>query len=308
MKILIELPSWLGDAVMTSPAIENIYNFFNSPEITLIGSNDSINALKNHPKIANTFVLNKNYYYLYLNSISLGKFDIFISFRSSLRSKYLKLCVSAKKKYQFDKNKFLKGHQVEKYNNFINLSFNIDFKPGKLVLDNQKVTKNAKHKLLGINPGASYGNAKRWYPEKFAEVIEALSNNYDIIIFGGPAEENIASEIEKHLIEKGITNYQNLSNKTSIDELIEQIKKLDLFITGDSGPMHLAAACKIPTVAIFGPTNDIHTCQWMNKKSTIIKKNLECQPCMKRTCPLKHHECMKLIDPSEIIVAARRMN
>jgi heptosyltransferase-2 len=85
--------------------------------------------------------------------------------------------------------------------------------------------------------------------------------------------------------------------------LIDKISNLDLLITGDSGPMHVAAAFQIPTVAIFGPTKDSETSQWMNKKSVIIKKNLECQPCMKRTCPLGHHDCMKKIKAKQVLKA-----
>ena len=77
-----------------------------------------------------------------------------------------------------------------------------------------------------------------------------------LLFLVGQDEKDIASDIEKYLIEKGVSNYQNLSGQTSITELISQISKLDLFITGDSGPMHLAAAFQIPTVAIFGPTKD----------------------------------------------------
>ena len=65
--------------------------------------------------------------------------------------------------------------------------------------------------------------------------------------------------------------------------------------------MHLAASLQIPTIAIFGPTNSNETSQWKNSNSVIIKKNLECQPCMKRTCPLNHHNCMKLIKAQEVI-------
>ena len=202
----------------------------------------------------------------------------------------------------------LKGHQVEKYNKFINKVMNINSIPGELILHSQKKTKDSKNKLLGINPGASYGSAKRWDPKKFADVAIDLSSHYDIVIFGGTGEKEIASDIEKYLIEKGVTNYQNLSDKTSITELISQIENLDLFITGDSGPMHLAAAYKIPTVAIFGPTNDKETSQWMNEKSIIVKKNLECQPCMKRACPLKHHKCMKLLEASDVLGAVKRLN
>ena len=308
MKILIELPTWLGDTVMATPAIENLVNYFNDSKITLIGSVIAIEALKNHPKVNKTYVLDKNYINLYKTIKSFDEFDVFFSFRSSFRSKFMKFCISSKRKYQFDKNKYIKGHQVEKYNDFINNVINITSIPGELILHSQKKNKDSKNKLLGINPGASYGSAKRWYPKKFADVAINLSSHYDIVIFGGTGENEITSDIEKYLIEKGITNYQNLSAKTSITELISQIANLDLFITGDSGPMHLAAAYQIPTVAIFGPTNDQETSQWMNEKSIIVKKSLECQPCMKRACPLKHHKCMKLLEASDVLGAVKTFN
>ena len=84
---------------------------------------------------------------------------------------------------------------------------------------------------------------------------------------------------------------------------MEYIASLDLFISGDSGPMHIASALEVPTAAIFGPTNDIETSQWMNEKSVIVKENLECQPCMKRTCPLKHNNCMNLIKANSVLKA-----
>ena len=131
--------------------------------------------------------------------------------------------------------------------------------------------------------------------------IEKLSKQFDIIIFGSTNEKDFSKDIEKSLIAKGINNYQNLAGKTTIAELINCISNLDLFITGDSGPMHLAASFQIPTIAIFGPTKDDETSQWMNDHSIVLKKNLDCQPCMKRTCPLKHHNCMKLIKAQEVI-------
>jgi len=308
MRIFIELPTWLGDTVMVTPAIENLANYFNDSEITLIGSVAAIEILKNHPKVTKTYVLEKNYFNLYNTIKSFGEFDVFFSFRSSFRSKFMKFFISSKRKYQFDKNKFINTHQVEKYNNFVNDSLNINTFASKLILHTEKKNKDGKNKLLGINPGASYGSAKRWYPKEFADVASDLSSQYDIIIFGGPGEKDIANDIEKYLIEKGVDNYQNLAAKTTIKELITQISYLDLFITSDSGPMHLAAAFQVPTVAIFGPTKDNETSQWMNEKSIIVKKNLECQPCMKRTCPLKHHNCMKQVKASDILVAVKTFN
>ena len=300
MKLLIEIPSWLGDAVMATPAINNIANYYNEPEIILIGSFVSIETLKNNPKVTETHILEKKYMNLYKLANKLGEFDVYFSFRSSFRAKLFKFLISSKNKYQFNKYKYRNLHQVEKYNDFVNDSLNIDFPAGQLRIHTKHSKKNKSKKILGINPGSSYGTARCWYPEEFAKVATALSSKYDILIFGGPGEKDIAADIEKFLIAKGITNYNNLAGNT-IQELINRISILDLFITGDSGPMHLAASFQIPTVAIFGPTNDNETSQWMNDNSVVVKKNLDCQPCIKRTCPLKHHNCMKLIKAQEVI-------
>ena len=307
MRILIELPTWLGDCVMSTPAIENIVNFYDDVQITLIGSFVSVEAMKLHPKVVKTIVLDKKYSALYKISKNLGDFDVFFSFRSSIRSKFFKFFISSKNKYQFNKNKYINCHQVKKYNDFVNDNLSFKSSAGKLVLYTDKVNKSNSQKVLGINPGASYGSAKRWYPEEFAKVASELSSEYDIIIFGGPNETDIAKDIEKSLIIQGITNYQNLAGTTTIPELINHISKLDLFITGDSGPMHVAAAFQVPTVAIFGPTKDEETSQWLNDKSIIVKKNLDCQPCMKRTCPLQHHDCMNLIKAVDVLDSVKSL-
>jgi heptosyltransferase-2 len=308
-KILIELPTWLGDCVMATPAIENIINFYNDVEINFIGSFVSIEAMKNHPKAVKTVILDKKFSVLYKTAKSLGDFDAFFSFRSSFRTKFLKFFISSKNKYQFDKNKYINCHQVKKYNDFVNNSLNINISPGKLKLYSQNQSSIINHQpILGINPGASYGSAKRWYPQEFSKVASELSSEYDIIIFGGPSEVDIANDIEKDLIDNGITNYQNLAGNTTIPGLINHISNLDLFITGDSGPMHVAAAFQIPTVAIFGPTKDDETSQWENDKSIIVKKNLDCQPCMRRTCPLQHHDCMKLITAVDVLNAVKGLS
>ena len=308
MKLLIELPTWLGDAVMTTPAIENIISHFKNVEITLIGSLVSVEALQNHPSVIKTYFVDKGFSSFYKTLSDLDDFDAFFSFRGSMRAKLFKLFVSSKVKNQYFKDKYKKGHQVEKYNNFINDSLGIDSKPGRLVVHSKGQKNFNKNRILGINPGAAFGNAKQWYPENFAKVALGLSTEYDIIIFGGPQDYDIAQNIESYLIEMGVVNYLNLATKLSVTQLISQIENLDLLLTCDSGPMHLAAALKIPTVAIFGPTKVNETSQWMNEKSIVVKKNFECQPCMKKTCPLKHHNCMKLIDESDILDAAKKFN
>jgi len=309
MKLLIELPTWMGDTVMATPAIINLISHYKTPKITFIGSVVSSKLVENYKDVDRVIILDKKKLNIFKDIINLGNFDVFISFRSSFFSSLMMLCVSSNIKHQFDKKKYTKGHTVEKYNNFINECFGLNKSPGRLKLKTKVfLKKDCNKKFLGINPGASYGSAKRWYPNEFGKVAVSLAKNYEILILGGPGEENIAAEIEKYLIKKNVKNYTNLAAKTSVSELISEINNLDLLITADSGPMHIAAALNVPTISIFGPTKNDETAQWMNKKSIIVKKKLECQPCMKRTCPLKHHNCMKLIEAKDVLEAVKRLN
>ena len=308
MRILVELPTWLGDTIMVTPALDNLHNYYDSPKIIIAGSKISIDVLKDNVIFLDYFYIQKDYLSLIKASRQLGEFDVFFSFRDSFRSRIFNWLIRSKKKYQYKSDFSKKSHQVQKYNNFINQSLDTNFQPGKLnVKSSNQFLKNKKTKLLGINPGASYGSAKRWQSEKFAKVCIELSNKYDILIFGSNKEKKIADEIANILIQNEVTNFKNLSGKTSINELISYIKNLDLFITGDSGPMHIAGSFEVPTVSIFGPTKDSETSQWMTSKNVIIKKSVECQPCMKRECPLGHNNCMNHIGHDEVLRAIKTL-
>jgi len=299
VKVLIELPTWLGDCVMTTPSLSNIVNSEQDINISLIGSKVSVDCLKNFSKVDRSLYLTRDVLLDIKNIQSLGYFDYFISYRSSIRSRFLSFFVKAKKKANFSKGKYKTGHQVEKYSVFINNFFNVNKPPKDLLLFNTgKSRVKTKLKKIGINPGAAYGSAKRWTKDGFIEVISVLAERNKVIIFGSENEQSLFSDSVKF---KNSKNIENLAGKTNIQELINEIADLDLFITGDSGPMHIAAAFKVPTVSIFGPTEHLETSQWRNSKSTIIKNNLDCQPCMKRECPLKHHNCMELIKPEKVI-------
>ncbi|NEW60260.1 glycosyltransferase family 9 protein, partial [Sulfurovum sp. bin170] len=301
MRVAIEIPTWLGDAIMTTPAIENIVKRYPKCEIIIFGSFVSTKLFGHHPNVKKIIIDDSKiggnrYLNLYKLAKSIGRVDLAFSFRKNFTTRFLLWFVDAKEKYIYKRYRKNEIHQVIRYNDFINISLKIDNEPNKLkiYLDNQGQPQKTTP-TVGLNPGATYGSAKRWYPEEFAKVAIELSDRYDIVIFGGVGERDIASDIEKRLIEADIKNYKNLAGETSVEELIGHISKLDLFITNDSGPMHLAAAFAIPTVAIFGPTRHIETHQWMNKNEMLIRKEMDCSPCMKRVCPLKHHECMKLI-------------
>ena len=306
MRIFIEVPTWLGDSVMTTPAIENIIKMYPHIRITLFGTHISTAIFEAHPNIEN-IILDKSkssrlrWLWFFRMAKTLAQFDKAISFRSSFSSKVLLFFVKAEKKLLYKKNRTIERHQVLRYNDFINKVFNqhMDAEDLKISCNPMVYSKPT----LGLNPGASYGSAKRWYPEKFAEVAIVLSKQFDIVIFGGPSEVDIANDIEIELQKNHVSNYINLAGKTDIKTLCRKIAGLNLFITGDSGPMHVAAAFKVPTVALFGPTKENETSPWYNPKSIIVKHTIDCAPCMKRICPLKHHECMKFITSMDVLNA-----
>jgi len=300
MKILIELPTWIGDTVMATPAIENVVNTYPDSEIFFLGQIPSIDLLIFHPNHKNNFILEKNIFSFLRLSKDISKMDIFISLRSSFRSRILRFFINSNMSFQFNNKKYLvEGHQVEKYNKFIGDVLNNPLPPGNLILyKNKNLRKKLKKGLnLIISPGAAYGEAKCWPVDKYVEVINNLKDVCNIYIIGSKNEKSIANEILR--LTKN-TKVYDLTGQTKIPELVHLISLSNLFITGDSGPMHIAAAFNIPTIAIFGPTNHVETCQWRNQNSIIFKKSLDCQPCMKRVCPLSHHKCMRLIDSKEI--------
>ncbi|QSZ41321.1 lipopolysaccharide heptosyltransferase II [Sulfurimonas aquatica] len=323
MKILVILPNWLGDAVMATPAIELLSLHYPHARFTFIGSYVSIEALKHHPLCERAIVdetkkSSSRLFATYKLAKELDEFSLAVSFRNQIHSSLLlrftstviciarsswhsKLLLSHTPKIKTDK------HLVEQYSELAMINtdhFNGESPNLKLYIQRKKFDRPT----LGINAGATYGSAKRWYPERFAEVASSYSDKYDIIIFGGPNEVEMAEEIEDNLKALQIKNYTNLAGKTSINELCSFIAGCSLFITNDSGPMHVAAAYNVPTVSIFGPTRYKETSQWKNEKGLIVRHEMECSPCMKRECPLKHHNCMKEITASEVIEAVKELD
>ena len=162
----------------------------------------------------------------------------------------------------------------------------------------------AKNKtLIGIAPGAAYGPAKRWFPDRFAAVADRLIDQYDgqVLIFGSAGDAPSAAEVKKN----SRNSLVDISGKTNLQEAIALIASCDLFISNDSGLMHVAGALGIPTVAIFGSTNPSATSP-VGKNSVVVHHDVPCGPCLKPVCP-NDFCCMKLITVDEVCEAARKL-
>jgi heptosyltransferase-2 len=154
--------------------------------------------------------------------------------------------------------------------------------------------------LVGVHPGAAYGEAKRWIPERFAAVLERLQKpGRRLLLFGGPGEEPFAEEISMKVHHPPI----NLVGKTTVTEALGLISQCHLFLSNDSGLMHVAAALGIPQVALFGSTDPQKTAP-LNERAVVIRpEGIGCTPCFKPSCPLDL-KCMKAITTDEVFAAA----
>jgi len=154
---------------------------------------------------------------------------------------------------------------------------------------------------IGVCPGAEYGNAKRYPIERYAAALESLrernpQTKFRISIFGSPAEGGIGEELASLLSEPR----DNRAGKTTVADLVDELRTCHFVVTNDTGTMHLSAALGVPTVAIFGstepeltsPIGDVHR---------VIRHKVDCSPCFKRECPIDYR-CMLRIEP-EVVVA-----
>jgi heptosyltransferase-2 len=153
---------------------------------------------------------------------------------------------------------------------------------------------------LGISPGAAYGNAKRWLPERFAETAARFAG-LPVLIFGSAAERPLCESVAAPL-ERGGFQVRNLAGETTLREFIEMAAACRLFLTNDSGAMHVASALAVPTVAVFGATDDTTTGP-TGPSARVVREHAECSPCLLRECPIDHR-CMTRVTAEAVYSAA----
>jgi len=150
---------------------------------------------------------------------------------------------------------------------------------------------------IGISPGAAYGNAKRWLPERFAETARQLVGS--VLVFGSAAERELCGQVAAG------AGGRNLAGETTLREFIELAAACRLFLTNDSGAMHVASALGVPTLAVFGATDDTTTGP-TGPLARVIREHAECSPCLRRECPIDHR-CMTRVTVDRVAAAALQL-
>ena len=321
--IMIRAANWVGDAIMTTPVIRAIRKNYPKAKITILAKPWVIPVYENNPYIDDIMVYeNAGRHKLGWGTLRLARdlrdrrFDLavlmqnafeaaLISFlgrakerlgyntdaRGLLLNRPIKMDAALKKRHLIDyyiailKRAGLKddGQQLELFLAEADRRFAAQFLVQKGLDSSQTV--------IGINPGATGGTAKRWFPDRYADLAQKLSQKYrvKVLIFGGPADRKLG----KYIAGKSSDSCINIAGDTSLGQAFALIEACSLFVTNDSGLMHAAAALDINQVAVIGSTDFVATAP-ANENSVMVRVPLDCSPCLKDTCPTDH-ACMDRI-------------
>ncbi|KIC77256.1 hypothetical protein DB41_CO00250 [Neochlamydia sp. TUME1] len=334
-NIIVRMPNWIGDAVMATPLLTDLRRQWKEAKITVICQTPIDSVLQHHPDINSIYAfrrpkswLNKFHHFEVIDFLQKGQYDLGLLLTNSFSSAwwFLKGKVQHRlgfadgfrslllnKAIPFPKNKEFQ-HQVITYKTLLGpLAIPVSSTPPQLYVSTQELQEAhhflhrcgidlQKNILVGINPGAAYGSAKCWPPERFNKLTKKLLENPNVFViyFGDSNGVSVVNQICQDLPNRAI----NLAGRTSIRELIALLKCCSIFLTNDSGPMHIAAALGVRLLALFGSTNEIKTGPY--PQGVVIHKHVECSPCYKRVCPIDFR-CMTKIKVEEVYEQLERL-
>jgi heptosyltransferase-2 len=329
MKILIQAPNWIGDSVLAIPAIESVVDHFSGAEVWLNASPWVKDIFSSHPAIAGILSLApvKDLSALRAGARELKghRFENGILLTNSFGSALLFLLAGIPERWGYAsdgrrslltkairrKNLESPRHQLLYYLDLIS-GLGLKARPPELRLTaaaeerewaRQRLLKlgiDPQRPLVILSPGAAYGPAKRWPAARFARLATLFQgrDNAAVLIIGSAEEAEIAESIGSSLGKKAAV----LTGQTTLPQLVGLISLASLFVSNDTGPMHIANALHVPVVAIFGPTDPEVTGPF-EQPAAVLKKDIPCWPCSYRVCPYDHR-CMTQIEPEEVFRAA----
>ncbi len=328
MKILIRATNWVGDAIMALPALRAVRARFPEAEISILARPYVAFIYKNQQVCDNMMLV--DYKRDMVSEIREQKFDKALLLQNAFESAWFawRAGIPERIGYARDARSLLltkavpvpkpgeiPAHEQYYYLELLRRASWLDSLPNETFIGLDVPQENRKRAAqflrsngvqpdslrIAIGAGASYGSAKCWPPDRFADLanrLQALSA-VDIILFGTRAEEPVSSAIATGMHRPPI----DLTGKTPIDELPALLSQCHLFIGNDSGAMHVAAAVGLPVVAVFGPTDPFGTAP-VTPRCSIVQEKPYCSPCFLRRCP-SDHRCMTRVTPDAVEAAAR---
>ncbi len=326
-KVLIRGVNWIGDTVITLPTIQGIRNLFPSAHLA-VTLKPGLAALFRHCNFVDELIfypeekgcdLIKSEVKL-VDVLREKQFDLAVILPRSVRSALVPFLarIPCRLGYTNLQRWYLLSHRLKETDEVISCH-QVDYYYGlvrflgggdRRVLPSLTLSKeeedwvdsflegqevNDSHILIGINPGSTYGAAKCWPPQRYIELSKRLGRKVQttLVLTGGRDNAALVD-----LVAQRVATPVVKAVGLDLLNLAALLKRCRLVISNDTGPMHIAAAVGTPVVALFGPTN-IFTTAPLGSGNYIIRKDIYCSPCLKRTCP-NDHRCMELITVDEV--------
>ncbi|MFA5975858.1 MAG: lipopolysaccharide heptosyltransferase II [Elusimicrobiota bacterium] len=334
LQFLIIQTAYLGDAVLTTPLLAALHERYPDSSITVLCTPEIAEVFHRHPAVNELILFDKRgkdhsllKRWQVVKQLSQRRFDIAVLPHRSLTSALLARLSGIPRRIGFSSSQgrwFLTDvvpfqwgvHDVDR-NLALLKPLGVQQPVAELWIQPEpEAVKSVAERLrqagvgpevplLGINAGSLWAT-KRWLPERFAAVADQVIQDLKakIVFVGGPKDREVMNEVLRFMKQVPI----DWVGKTDLRELIATISRCSAFLTNDSGPMHIAVASRVPTVALFGPTTRELGFFPYGPGNTVIEKDLPCRPCGlhgAERCPLDHFECMRRITVEEVVSALR---
>ena len=334
-RVIVRGTNWVGDAVMTVPALRQLRNMMPEAHLTLATRPNTAEIFADVDFIDDLLVCGTSGVWSNARSWSKGNFDLAILFTNSFHSALVAFLAGVPNRLGYAtqyRRPLLSApvtppswrdsrHEVYYYLNLISELEKLlnpqthvpeDAKPrlsvswqrradARALLTNSGVATGDT--LVALCPGSVNSRAKRWPAERFAEVGDQLSEKrgVKILLIGSKEELEISLAVKNQMRHKPVL----LTGETSVGAAAAVLGEVDLLITNDTGPAHIAAALGQSTLVIFGPTNPLTTSPFADN-AEVVRRPPDCAPCMLRVCPIDHR-CMTAISADEIVERAMAM-
>ena len=333
--VLIRCPNWVGDVVMATPIFDCLRSNYPESKLVAVIRDYVSGVIEDGPWFDQVIVTDdktvRGFYKLVLNIRGVRP-DMAIVLPNSVRSVLSIRLAGTRKIYGYRRNGrswLLSGgpmpirsrngivptpmvHYYTKIFSHLGLSLPDTLKPSLFLSDALERKGNELlldygikpgDMVIGLNPGAKFGSSKYWPRKYFAELAELFEAEWDckILLFVGPGEDQIG----KSIVEMSRASIINTADKINLALLKPLIRRCQLLITNDTGPRHYAVAFDVPVVVIMGPTDPRYTAANL-EKTVVLREELDCSPCQKKTCPYDH-ECMQRISPQAVLEASRKI-
>lgn len=328
-KILIRATNWLGDAVMSLPAVRAVRESFPGAHLAVL-ARPSVADLYARERAVDQVLLYTGNRRRAAADLREEGFDTAILFPNSLDAALVVRMARIPRRigYSRDGRRWLltdairvpESGETPRHERFYYLELLRraglihEYPPSaEIRLDGREEAREAGLSTLhdasvplpviGVSPGAAYGDAKRWLPERFADAAARVARAHaaSVGLFGSAGERPLCETIAATLRSGGVAAH-NFAGETTLRQFIDLVAACSMFLTNDSGGMHVASALGVPTVAVFGATDDTTTGptgDW----ACVIREQVECSPCLLRSCPIDHR-CMTRVSAEHVAAVA----